>query len=157
MGKGVSACATCDGFFYRGREVAVIGGGNTAIEEALYLSDIASKVTVVHRRKQFRAEKMLSQRLMEKAASGNIFIEWDQQLDEVLGDSGGVTGMRIKHSHTNATKEIALQGIFIAIGHVPNTEIFADQLAMNNGYIKVKNGQDGQATASSVAGVFCGR
>lgn len=153
-GKGVSACATCDGFFYRGQEVAVIGGGNTAVEEALYLSNLASKVTVVHRRDQLRAEKILAERLKEKAENGNVVIEWDHQLDEILGDNTGVTGMRIKHSKTGAKKELDLQGVFIAIGHQPNTSIFEGQLEMNNGYIKVKSGLDGQATMSSIPGVF---
>ncbi len=153
-GKGVSACATCDGFFYRGQEVAVIGGGSTAVEEALYLSNLASKVTIVHRRDQFRAEKILADRLKEKAENGNVVIEWDHELDEVLGDDTGVTGMRIKHSKSDATKDIDLKGVFIAIGHQPNTSIFEGQLDMNNGYIRVKSGQDGQATMSSIHGVF---
>lgn len=153
-GKGVSACATCDGFFYRGQEVAVIGGGSTAVEEALYLSNLASKVTVVHRRDQFRAEKILADRLKERAENGNVIIEWDHELDEVLGDDSGVTGMRIKHSKTGTTKDIDLKGVFIAIGHQPNTSIFEGQLDMNNGYIRIKSGQDGQATMSSIPGVF---
>ncbi len=153
-GKGVSACATCDGFFYRGQEVAVIGGGSTAVEEALYLSNLASKVTIVHRRDQFRAEKILADRLKERAENGNVVIEWDHELDEVLGDDSGVTGMRIKHSKTGTTKDIDLKGVFIAIGHQPNTSIFEGQLDMNNGYIRIKSGQDGQATMSSIPGVF---
>jgi len=153
-GKGVSACATCDGFFYRGQEVAVIGGGSTAVEEALYLSNLASKVTIVHRRDQFRAEKILADRLKEKAKNGNVVIEWDHVLDEVLGDDTGVTGMRIKHSKSDATKELDLKGVFIAIGHQPNTSIFEGQLEMNNGYIKIKSGLDGLATMSSIPGVF---
>ena len=153
-GKGVSACATCDGFFYRGQEVAVIGGGSTAVEEALYLSNLASKVTIVHRRDQFRAEKILADRLKEKAKNGNVVIEWDHVLDEVLGDDTGVTGMRIKHSKSEATKELDLKGVFIAIGHQPNTSIFEGQLEMNNGYIKIKSGLDGLATMSSIPGVF---
>ena len=153
-GKGVSACATCDGFFYRGQEVAVIGGGSTAVEEALYLSNLASKVTIVHRRDQFRAEKILADRLIEKAKTGNVVIEWDHVLDEVLGDDTGVTGMRIKHSKSDATKELDLKGVFIAIGHQPNTSIFEGQLEMNNGYIKIKSGLDGLATMSSIPGVF---
>ncbi|MEE9574901.1 MAG: thioredoxin-disulfide reductase [Gammaproteobacteria bacterium] len=153
-GKGVSACATCDGFFYRGQEVAVIGGGSTAVEEALYLSNLASKVTIVHRRDQFRAEKILADRLKEKAENGNVVIEWDHVLDEVLGDDTGVTGMRIKHSKSEATKEMDLKGVFIAIGHQPNTSIFEGQLEMNNGYIKIKSGLDGLATMSSIPGVF---
>ena len=153
-GKGVSACATCDGFFYRGQEVSVIGGGSTAVEEALYLSNLASKVTVVHRRDQFRAEKILADRLQERAENGNVIIEWDHELDEVLGDDSGVTGMRIKHSKTGEIKDINLKGVFIAIGHQPNTSIFEGQLDMNNGYIRVKSGQEGQATMSSIPGVF---
>jgi len=153
-GKGVSACATCDGFFYRGQEVAVIGGGSTAVEEALYLSNLASKVTVVHRRDQFRSEKILADRLQERTENGNVIIEWDHELDEVLGDDSGVTGMRIKHSKTGETKDINLKGVFIAIGHQPNTSIFEGQLDMNNGYIRVKSGQEGQATMSSIPGVF---
>jgi len=153
-GKGVSACATCDGFFYRGQEVAVIGGGSTAVEEALYLSNLASKVTIVHRRDQFRAEKILADRLKEKAKNGNVVIEWDHVLDEVLGDDTGVTGMRIKHSKSDATKELDLKGVFIAIGHQPNTSIFEGQLEMNNGYIKIISGLDGLATMSSIPGVF---
>jgi len=153
-GKGVSACATCDGFFYRGQEVAVIGGGDTAVEEALYLSNLASKVTIVHRRDQFRAEKILAERLKDKADNGNVIIEWDHVLDEVLGDDSGVTGMRIKHTKSDASKEIGLKGVFIAIGHRPNTSIFEGQLDMNNGYIRIKSGLDGQATMSSIPGVF---
>ena len=153
-GKGVSACATCDGFFYRGQEVAVIGGGNTAVEEALYLSNIASKVTIVHRRDQFRAEKILAERLKNKADNGNVIIEWDHVLDEVLGDDSGVTGMRIKHTKSDASKKIDLKGVFIAIGHQPNTSIFEGQLEMNNGYIQIKSGLDGQATMTSIPGVF---
>jgi thioredoxin reductase (NADPH) len=153
-GKGVSACATCDGFFYRGQEVSVIGGGSTAVEEALYLSNLASKVTVVHRRDQFRSEKILADRLQERAENGNVIIEWDHELDEVLGDDSGVTGMRIKHSKTGETKDLDLKGVFIAIGHQPNTSIFEGQLDMNNGYIRVKSGQAGQATMSSIPGVF---
>jgi thioredoxin reductase (NADPH) len=153
-GKGVSACATCDGFFYRNQKVAVIGGGNTAVEEALYLSNIASHVTVVHRRDQFRSEKILADRLKAKAADGNVTIEWNHVLDEVLGDHTGVTGMRIKHVGSGETREIDLMGVFIAIGHQPNTEIFADQLDMQNGYIKVHGGVEGNATQTSVAGVF---
>lgn len=155
MGKGVSACATCDGFFYRGQEVAVIGGGNTAVEEALYLANIAKHVTVVHRRDKFRAEKILSDRLMKRVESGNVTIEWNHELDEVLGDDSGVTGMRIKDVNTQATKELSPKGVFIAIGHEPNTQIFQGQLEMQNGYIVVKSGCGKQdATATSVPGVF---
>tara|TARA_A100001011_G_scaffold25875_1_gene25462 strand:+ start:1372 stop:2337 length:966 start_codon:yes stop_codon:yes gene_type:complete len=150
-GKGVSACATCDGFFYKKQKVAVIGGGNTALEEALYLSNIAAEVTLVHRRDKFRGEKILQQRVLDKE---NITIKWDHVLDEVQGDDMGVTGMRIKHVETNETAEIDLQGIFIAIGHKPNTEIFLDQLEMNNGYITIKSGLSGDCTATSVNGVF---
>jgi len=153
-GKGVSACATCDGFFYRKKRVAVIGGGNTAVEEALYLSNIADEVVVVHRRDKFRSEKILQDRILEKAANGNITIEWDHELEEVLGDDMGVTGMRIKHSKTGETKDIDLHGVFIAIGHSPNTGIFDGQLEMNNGYIKIKTGLEGNATATSIDGVF---
>jgi len=152
-GRGVSGCATCDGFFYRGKQVAVIGGGNTAVEEALYLSNIASHVTVVHRRDSFRSEKILSDQLIEKSKSGNVTIEWNSSLDEVLGDNTGVTGMRIKHND-GATKDIELMGIFIAIGHKPNTEIFADQLEMDHGYLKVQSGAQGNATQTSIPGVF---
>ncbi|HET6656211.1 MAG TPA: FAD-dependent oxidoreductase, partial [Gammaproteobacteria bacterium] len=154
-GKGVSACATCDGFFYRGREVAVIGGGNTAVEEALYLSNLASKVTVIHRRDQFRAEKILASQLMDKANNGNVEILWNHVLDEVLGDDSGVTGMRIRSTvDADATREIDLHGVFIAIGHKPNTDLFVDQLDMDGGYIMVKSGANGDATATSVPGVF---
>ena len=153
-GRGVSACATCDGFFYKNQKVAVIGGGNTAVEEALYLSHIASEVTLVHRRDALRAEKILQKQILEKAEHGNIRIAWNSVLDEVLGDETGVTGMRIKDVKTGATRDIALQGVFIAIGHQPNTQIFADQLAMENGYLKVLGGTDGNATQTSVPGVF---
>ncbi len=153
-GKGVSACATCDGFFYRNKPVAVIGGGNTAVEEALYLSNIASQVIVVHRRDKFRSEKILSDKLLEKAKNGNVVIEWNHTLDEVLGDDMGVTGMRIKSTADGATKEIDVHGVFIAIGHTPNTDIFSGQLEMENGYIVVNSGLKGNATATSVAGVF---
>jgi thioredoxin reductase (NADPH) len=153
-GKGVSACATCDGFFYRNKRVAVIGGGNTAVEEALYLSNIAAHVTVVHRRGSFRSEKILADKLMERARNGNVSIEWHNTLDEVLGDDMGVTGIRIKHVDTGETRDLPLEGVFIAIGHSPNTEIFTDQLDMRNGYITVKTGLEGNATATSVAGVF---
>ncbi|MDC0648533.1 thioredoxin-disulfide reductase [Candidatus Pseudothioglobus singularis] len=152
-GKGVSACATCDGFFYRGQKVAVIGGGNTAVEEALYLSNIADHVTVVHRRDKFRSEKILSGQLMEKAQNGNVTIEWDHNLDEVLGDEMGVTGLRLRGNDGN-TKEIDVHGVFIAIGHKPNTGIFEGQIEINNGYIKVQAGLDGNATQTSVEGVF---
>lgn len=153
-GKGVSACATCDGFFYRNKPVAVIGGGNTAVEEALYLSNIASKVTVVHRRDKFRSEKILSNKLLEKAQSGNVAVEWNYTLDEVLGDNMGVTGLRIKSTVDGSTKEMDVHGVFIAIGHTPNTEIFDGQLEMEHGYIKVHSGIHGNATATSVKGVF---
>ncbi|MDH5444277.1 MAG: thioredoxin-disulfide reductase [Gammaproteobacteria bacterium] len=153
-GKGVSACATCDGFFYRNQDVAVIGGGNTAVEEALYLSNIAKHVTVVHRRDKFRSEKILSDQLIEKSKSGNVTIEWNAQLDEVLGDNSGVTGMRIKNTQDGSTKDIDLMGIFVAIGHKPNTDLFEGQLDMNHGYLKVKSGLEGNATMTSVPGVF---
>lgn len=153
-GKGVSACATCDGFFYRGQKVAVIGGGNTAVEEALYLANIADHVTVVHRRDQFRSEKILSDRLKERAKSGNVTIEWNNTLDEVLGDKTGVTGIRIKSTEDDSTRDIDLAGVFIAIGHSPNTAIFDGQLEMSNGYINVQSGLTGNATATSVEGVF---
>jgi len=154
QGKGVSACATCDGFFYRGQDVAVIGGGNTAVEEALYLSNLASKVTVVHRRDKFRSEKILADRLMKKTEAGNVEIRWNQVLDEVLGDDSGVTGMRIKDVNSGETREISIKGLFIAIGHAPNTQIFEGQLDMQGGYIQVKSGTDGQATSTSIPGVF---
>jgi len=159
MGKGVSACATCDGFFYRNQEVAVIGGGNTAVEEALYLSNIAKKVTIVHRRDEFRAEKILANRLLEKSQmakseNGNVEIAWNHVLEEVLGNDQGVTGMRIKDVNSNEAKAIDLQGVFIAIGHHPNTDIFKDQLDMKNGYIQVQAGLEGNATATSVPGIF---
>jgi len=153
-GKGVSACATCDGFFYRNKPVAVVGGGNTAVEEALYLANIASHVTVVHRRDRFRAERIMIQRLEEKAAQGKVTIEWNSVLDEVLGDDMGVTGMRLRHAQSGATKDIALHGLFIAIGHQPNTGLFEGQLDMTGGYINVKSGTGGFATATSVPGVF---
>ena len=152
-GKGVSACATCDGFFYRGKDVAVIGGGNTAVEEALYLSNIARHVTVIHRRDQFRSEKILADRLIEKTRGGNVTIEWHHVLDEVLGDASGVTGMRIRHK-TGSTKEIALDGVFIAIGHSPNTTVFDGQLEMDSGYIRTQCGYEGNRTATSIPGVF---
>ncbi len=153
-GRGVSACATCDGFFYRNKPVAVIGGGNTAVEEALYLANIASKVTVVHRRDKFRSEKILSDKLLEKAQNGNVEIEWNASLDEVLGDDMGVTGLRIRNALDNTTKDIDVHGVFIAIGHTPNTGIFEGQLEMDHGYIKVHSGITGNATATSVEGVF---
>ena len=153
-GRGVSACATCDGFFYRGAEVAVIGGGNTAVEEALYLSNIAAKVTVVHRRDKFRSEKILADRLAERARSGNVVIEWNHVLDEVLGDDSGVTGMRIRDVTSDATEDRQLKGVFIAIGHQPNTQLFEGQLQMRNGYIRVRSGLEGMATATSIEGVF---
>ncbi|MBP1151925.1 thioredoxin-disulfide reductase [Methylocaldum sp. RMAD-M] len=153
-GRGVSACATCDGFFYRNKPVAVIGGGNTAVEEALYLANIASHVTVVHRRDKFRSEKILSEKLLERARSGNVTIEWNHVVDEVLGDDSGVTGLRIKSAQEGSTKDLRLDGVFIAIGHTPNTEIFAGQLEMRDGYIIVKSGLEGNATATSVPGVF---
>jgi thioredoxin reductase (NADPH) len=153
-GKGVSACATCDGFFYRDQKVAVIGGGNTAVEEALYLANIASHVTVVHRRNAFRSEKILATRLFEKEKEGKVTIAWDHVLDEVLGDQTGVTGMRIKNVKDASTQDIDLLGIFIAIGHKPNTDLFKDQLEMNNGYIVTQTGLNGNAQATSVPGVF---
>ncbi len=154
MGKGVSACATCDGFFYRDQEVCVIGGGNTAVEEALYLSNIASKVTLVHRRDKFKAEPILVDHLMEKVAAGKIVLKTFYTLDEVLGDQSGVTGIRIKHTQNGATEDIALQGCFIAIGHAPNTEIFQGHLELENGYIVTQGGLKGFATQTSVPGIF---
>lgn len=154
MGRGVSACATCDGFFYRGQEVAVIGGGNTAVEEALYLSNIASKVTVVHRRDKFRAEPILVDKLNAKVAEGKIVLKLHNELDEVLGDNSGVTGVRIRNTQTGETEDIGLQGTFIAIGHSPNTEIFKDQLTLKDGYIVTQGGSNGFATQTSVPGVF---
>jgi thioredoxin reductase (NADPH) len=154
MGRGVSGCATCDGFFYKGQEVAVIGGGNTAVEEALYLSNIARKVTVVHRRDKFRSEKILIDKLMGKVKNGNVTLELNHVLDEVLGDESGVNAMRIKNLHDNSTKTLDLQGVFIAIGHRPNTDIFQGQLKMENGYIITRSGNHGNATATSVPGVF---
>lgn len=154
MGQGVSACATCDGFFYRNQDVAVIGGGNTAVEEALYLSNIAKTVTVIHRRDKFRSEKILADKLMEKAKNGNVKIEWHSELDEVLGDDAGVTGVRIKNTQTGEKKELAVAGLFVAIGHKPNTDIFKGQLDMKDGYLTVQSGSHGNATQTSVEGVF---
>ena len=157
MGLGVSACATCDGFFYRGKPVVVIGGGNTAVEEALYLSNIASHVTLVHRRDKLKSEKILQDQLFEKQKNGNVTIEWNSQVKEVVGDDAGVTGVVIENLQDQSTKTINAPGMFVAIGHKPNTDIFQDQLEMNNGYIVVKSGLDGNATATSVEGVFaCG-
>lgn len=154
MGRGVSGCATCDGFFYKGQEVAVIGGGNTAVEEAIYLANIASKVTLVHRRDSFKAEAIMVDHLMQVVESGKIVLELDSVLDEVLGDGSGVTGMRIKNVKTGETKETPLQGIFIAIGHKPNTDLFAGQLELDHGYIVTQVGRQGNATATSIPGVF---
>ena len=153
-GKGVSACATCDGFFYKNQNVAVVGGGNTAVEEALYLANIASHVTVVHRRNKFRCEKILQDKLFEKEKAGKVTIKWDHTLDEVLGDKSGVTGMRIKSVKTGATEDIPLMGVFIAIGHKPNTDLFVGQLDMEGGYIVTQCGRSGNATATSIPGVF---
>lgn len=154
MGKGVSACATCDGFFFRDQDVAVIGGGNTAVEEALYLSNIARKVYLVHRRDKLRAEKIMQDKLFAKAQSGKIEIIWDHTVDEVLGDDSGVTGMRIRSTKDDSTREIAVQGFFVAIGHTPNTSLFEGQLEMKNGYLQIRTGLEGMATQTSVAGVF---
>ena len=154
MGKGVSACATCDGFFYRNQDVAVIGGGNTAVEEALYLSNIARKVTVVHRRDRLRAEPIMIDKLMAKTRGGNVEVRWFQEIDEVLGDASGVTGLRLRDKRNGETSEIALTGVFVAIGHSPNTALFDGQLTMTNGYIATQGGSSGQATATSVPGVF---
>lgn len=154
MGQGVSACATCDGFFYRNKDVVVVGGGNTAVEEALYLSNIASKVTLVHRRDSLRAEKILQDKLFEKAENGNVELVWNHTLDEVLGDDSGVTGARLASTEDSSTRDIDAPGVFIAIGHHPNTDIFEGQLDMANGYIKVRSGLEGNATATSVEGVF---
>ncbi len=154
MGKGVSACATCDGFFYRGQEVAVVGGGNTAVEEALYLSNIATKVTIIHRRDKFRAEAILIDRLNAKAAEGKIVIKYNHTLDEVTGDDSGVTGINIKSTETGAVTPMAVHGLFVAIGHKPNTSIFEGQLDMHNGYIKTRTGLEGMATATNIPGVF---
>ena len=153
-GKGVSACATCDGFFYKQQHVAVIGGGNTAVEEALYLANIASHVTLVHRRDKLRAEKIMQDKLFEKERAGTMTIKWNSTLDEVLGDKSGVTGMRIKNVNTGKTEEIALQGVFIAIGHKPNTDLFAGQIEMEAGYIVTRGGRNGNATATNIPGVF---
>ncbi|MBU3724319.1 MAG: thioredoxin-disulfide reductase [Burkholderiaceae bacterium] len=154
MGRGVSGCATCDGFFYKSQDVCVVGGGNAAVEEALYLSNIAKHVSVIHRRDKFRAEPILIDRLMAKTKGGNITVHWDHVLDEVLGNDGGVTGVRIKHTKTGATQELNLHGVFIAIGHKPNTDIFDGQLDMSNGYIKTRSGLEGNATATNIPGVF---
>ncbi|MEP6877434.1 MAG: thioredoxin-disulfide reductase [Nitrosospira sp.] len=154
MGRGVSGCATCDGFFYKGQDVAVVGGGNTAVEEALYLSNIARTVTLVHRRDKFRSEKILIDKLMDRAKNGNVTLELNHVLDEVLGDNSGVTGMRIKGVQNDTTKTLDLHGVFIAIGHKPNTDIFQGQLEMKNGYIITKGGNEGNATATSIPGVF---
>jgi thioredoxin reductase (NADPH) len=154
MGKGVSGCATCDGFFYRNQDVAVIGGGNTAVEEALYLSNIARHVTVVHRRDAFKSEKILADHLMEKVKEGKISVQWNHQLDEVLGDKTGVTGMRIKSTADGSTQDLPLTGVFIAIGHKPNTDIFTGQIEMEGGYIVTQGGNKGNATATSLPGVF---
>ena len=153
-GQGVSACATCDGFFFRDQEVAVIGGGNTAVEEALYLANIAKKVTVVHRRDKFKAEKILQDKLFAKQQSGKVDIVWNHHVDEVLGDERGVTGVRLKSTQDGTAREVPISGLFVAIGHTPNTALFDGQLAMNNGYIKIRSGLDGGATGTSVAGVF---
>jgi thioredoxin reductase (NADPH) len=153
-GKGVSGCATCDGFFYKNQNVAVVGGGNTAVEEAIYLSNIAKHVTVIHRRDKFRSEKILSDQLIEKSKSGNVTIEWNHELDEVLGDNTGVNKIRIKNTQDGSTKEIDVMGVFIAIGHKPNTAIFEGQLEMDHGYLKINSGTQGNATATSVPGVF---
>jgi len=154
MGKGVSACATCDGFFYRNQKVAVVGGGNTAVEEALYLSNIASEVHLVHRRETFRSEKILTDRLYEKVKNGNITLHLNQTLDEVLGDNMGVTGVRLKETQSDSTKDIDVMGCFIAIGHKPNTDIFKDQLDMKDGYLTIQSGTQGNATQTSVEGIF---
>lgn len=154
MGRGVSGCATCDGFFYKGQDVAVVGGGNTAVEEALYLSNIARNVTVVHRREKFRSEKILIDKLMGKVKNGNVTLELNHVLEEVLGDNSGVTGMRIRSLHDDSHKILTLQGVFIAIGHKPNTDIFHGQLKMENGYIITRSGNHGNATATSIPGVF---
>ena len=153
-GKGVSACATCDGFFYRKKKVAVIGGGNTAVEEALYLANIAEEVIVVHRRDKFSSEKILQDKIRDRAENGNVTIKWNSELDEVLGDDMGVTGMRIKNRQSGETEDIALEGVFVAIGHSPNTQIFDGQLEMNGGYIKVQSGLEGNATQTSIEGIF---
>ncbi|KZY91723.1 hypothetical protein A3744_20210, partial [Oleiphilus sp. HI0073] len=153
-GRGVSACATCDGFFYRNQTVCVVGGGNTAVEEALYLSNIAKEVILIHRRDTLRSEKILQDKIFEKAKNGNITLEWNHTLEEVLGDDAGVTGVRIKSTETGETKELDLTGVFIAIGHKPNTELFEGQLEMDNGYITIKSGLDGGVTSTSVPGVF---
>ena len=154
MGKGVSACATCDGFFYKGQDVAVVGGGNTAVEEALYLSNIARQVTVIHRRDRFRAEKIMQDKLFEKERSGQVRIMWHHVLDEVLGDASGVSGLRVRDVNSGRASELRVNGVFIAIGHQPNTELFAGQLDMDNGYLITQGGRAGQATATSVSGVF---
>ncbi len=154
MGRGVSACATCDGFFYRGKDVAVVGGGNTAVEEALYLSNIAKSVTVVHRRDKFRSEKILANRLMDKTRHGNVRVEWNHTLDEVLGDKSGVTAVRIKSTENEKSRDLAVHGLFVAIGHTPNTQLFEGQLEMRGGYIVTHGGLEGNATATSVPGVF---
>jgi thioredoxin reductase (NADPH) len=153
-GQGVSACATCDGFFYRKKKVAVIGGGNTAVEEALYLSNIASEVVLVHRRDSLRAEKILQDKLFEKAKNGNVTLMWNHTLDEVLGDDTGVTGIRVRSTENDETRDIELAGVFIAIGHRPNTELFEGQLEMNHGYISIKTGLNGNATSTNIPGVF---
>ena len=153
-GRGVSACATCDGFFFREQDVAVVGGGNTAVEEALYLSNIARHVTVVHRRDRFRSEKILADRLMERVAAGKVTVLWNHAVDEVLGDDSGVTGLRVKSTESGTTTDLALTGVFIAVGHQPNTQLFAGQLEMNGGYLIVKSGLAGEATMTSVPGVF---
>jgi len=153
-GRGVSACATCDGFFYRNKPVAVVGGGNTAVEEALYLSNIASEVTVIHRRDSFRSEKILQDKIKERAENGNIKIKWYSELDEVLGDDAGVTGVRIRNNESGETEELAVDGVFIAIGHQPNTGLFEGQLDMEGGYLKVQSGLEGNATQTSIPGVF---
>ena len=153
-GRGVSACATCDGFFYRNKPVAVVGGGNTAVEEALYLSNIAKEVHLIHRRDKLRSEKILQDKLFEKAANGNIRLHWNQNLDEVLGDASGVTGARLRDSHTGETTELPLAGVFIAIGHKPNTDLFIGQLNMRDGYLRVRGGSEGDATATEIPGVF---
>ena len=154
MGRGVSACATCDGFFYKNQKVAVVGGGNTAVEEALYLSNIASEVHLIHRREGFRSEKILTDRLAEKVKNGNVILHIDRTLDEVLGDNMGVTGLRLKDTRSDATEELDVAGVFIAIGHKPNTDIFKEQLAMKNGYLTIQSGSQGNATQTSVEGVF---